>query len=134
MKGERKVIEKVHLDDLDVFDTYKERKGEREKGTGHARHRYTTGGQGPVSGASRDPTQRAGKTQRASRDPTQRAGKTQRASRDPHPVGRDPHLLGRQPGHQGERASVKETSHIQRLKPVHQGCMVITKSKTVLTA
>ena len=62
------------------------------------------------------------------------AGKTQRASRDPHLVGRDPHPPGHQPGHQGEWASVKETSHTQGLQPVHQGCMVITKSNTVLTA
>ena len=35
------------------------------------------------------------------------------------PAGRDPHPRGRQPGHQGERVSVKETSHTQRLQPVH---------------
>ena len=38
--------------------------------------------------------------------------------RDPHPAGRDPHPRGCQPGHQGEQASVKETSHTQRLQPV----------------
>ena len=57
-----------------------------------------------------------------------------RPSRDPHPVGRDPHPLGHQPGHQGEWALVKETSRTQGLQPVCQGCMVITKSNTVLTA
>ena len=31
-------------------------------------------------------------------------------------------------GHQGEWAVVKETSHTQGKQPVHQGCMVITKS------
>ena len=41
------------------------------------------------------------------------------ASRDPHLAGRDPHPLGRQPGHQGEWALAKETSHTQRLQPVH---------------
>ena len=44
---------------------------------------------------------------------------SQGTSRDPHPVGRDPHPLGHQPGHQGEWASVKETSHTQRLQSVH---------------
>ena len=65
---------------------------------------------------------------------TRWAYRLRRASRDPHPAGRDPHLLGHQPGHQGEQAMVKETSHTQRKQPVHQGCMVITKSNTVLTA
>ena len=44
---------------------------------------------------------------------------SQRGKQRPHPASRDPHLLGRQPGHQGERASVKETSRTQRLQPVH---------------
>ena len=70
------------------------------------RPHHTAGGQGPIR---------------------QRADRPQWASRDPHP-------LGHQPGHQGERASVKETSHTQGLQPVHQGCMVITKSNMVLTA
>ena len=70
----------------------------KEKGMGHARHRYMMGRQDPVSGASRDPTQQA--------------GKTRWASRDPHP-------LGRQPGHQGAWALVKETPHTQGKQPVH---------------
>ena len=44
------------------------------------------------------------------------AGKTRRASRDLHLAGRDPHPLGHQPGHQGEWASVKDTSCIQRFE------------------
>ena len=51
-------------------------------------------------------------SQGISRDPTRRAETLT-------PAGRDPHPRGRQPGHQGERASVKETSHTQRLQPVH---------------
>ena len=85
--------------------------GKREKVTSTVNH--TVGGQGPI---------------------LRRADRPRRASRDPHPAGRDPHLLGHQPGHQGEWALVKETSRTQGLQPVHQGCMVNTKSNMVLTA
>ena len=66
--------------------------------------------------------------------PRQMTGRQYLTSTDPHPVGRDPHLLGHQPTCQGEQASVKETSHTQGKQPVHQGCMIITKSNMVLTA
>ena len=97
---------------------------------------------GKEYGASRDPTQWAGKTRRASRDPQYgtrksyggRQGPVRGQAETPTRQGRDPHPRGRQPGHQGERASVKETSRTQRLQPVHKGCKEITKSKTVLTA
>ena len=108
------------------------------------------GGQDPVSGAGREPHP-AGRQDPTGRDPHPRvhanhtvSGKAQSydgrqdpvsgASRDLTPAGRDPHPRGRQPGHQGEWASIKETSRTQRLQPVHQGCKEIAKSKTVITA
>ena len=94
-----------------------------KRGTDIPSH-YTAGGQGPVRPVGWAQTETL----------TQWADKTRRASRDPHLAGRDPHPLGYQPGHQGEWASVKETSHTQGMQPVHQGCMIITKSNTVLTA
>ena len=64
----------------------------------------------------------------------QQAGKARWTNRDPDLAGRDPHPLGHQPRHQGEWAVVKETSRTQGKQPVHQGCMVITKSNIFLTA
>ena len=64
--------------------------------TGHANH--TAGGKAQSAGQAETPPRRAETLT---------------------PAGRDPHPRGRQPGHQGERASVKETSRTQRLQPVH---------------
>ena len=73
--------------------------GKRDKGYGHVKARQMAGRQGPNGQAETF---------------TWWAYRPQQASRDPHLAGRDPHPLGHQPGHQGERASVKETSRHTR--------------------
>ena len=117
----------------------------KERDLVQAAHRYISltakgieirrAGKTQSAGQAENPTRRAGKTRRAetlTHEDTQiiqcaarlnhtTGGKTQSAGQaeTPIPAGRDPHPRGRQPGHQGERASVKETSRTQRLQPVH---------------
>ena len=95
VKGERKGERSGYRQDPSISVSHRKERDLVQAAHRHnpygKRDRDTTGGQDPVSGASRDLT----------------------------PAGRDPHPRGRQPGHQGERASVKETSRTQRLQPVH---------------
>ena len=78
-----------------------------------AAHRHNPYGKRERVRASRDPQYGTRKSYGGRQGPVRGQAETLT------PVGRDPHPQGRQPGHQGERASVKETSHTQRLQPVH---------------
>ena len=116
VKGEKIWVQAtpINISGTSIYNPY----GKRES-TGHANH--TAGGKAE-SGDTQKPHPQYGtrKSYGGRQGPVRGQVETPPGGAETlTPAGRDPHPRGRQPGHQGEWASVKETSHTQRLQPVH---------------